>query len=93
MNMNFVTKITILFFTTIKKILNIKNPVVLKDGTCIMDNGFYIIEILPKNEKYRMRLYLKEQKKTIEYYFDISFENRIDKFKQNLGKKDKKWWL
>lgn len=42
-----------------------------------MDDGYYILEILPKNEEYAMRLFLDRDKKPLEYYFDICRNIRI----------------
>jgi predicted RNA-binding protein associated with RNAse of E/G family len=41
-------------------------------------NGSYIVEIIPKNEFYSMRVYTDEQGNILEYYFDISRENGFD---------------
>lgn len=44
-----------------------------------MDNGYYLIEIVPKNKNYALRIYLNDQKEPVEYYIDITKENGIDK--------------
>lgn len=66
------------YYLSIKKIINIDNPFILPNNLCVIDNGYYIVEVIPKNENYAMRVYLNEQKKRLEYYFDISLENGID---------------
>ena len=66
------------YYLSVKEIINIENPFVLSNGLCLIDNGYYIVEVIPKNENYAMRVYFNEQKKRLEYYFDISLENGID---------------
>ena len=53
-------------------------PFVLNNGLKVIDNGYYILELLPKNENYSMRVYFNEKKEILEYYFDISLSNGID---------------
>ena len=38
-----------------------------------------VYEIIPKNEKYAMRIFINDKKEILEYYFDISLGNGIDK--------------
>ena len=47
-------------------------------GVCLMDEGFSIVEVVPKNENYAMRVFLNRENVPVEYYFDISLENGID---------------
>ena len=66
------------YYLSIKKILNIKKPFILENGLCLIDNNYYIVEVLPKNENYAMRVYFNEKKERLEYYFDISLKNGLD---------------
>lgn len=66
------------YYLSIKKILNIEKPFILENGLCLIDNNYYIVEVLPKNENYAMRVYFNEKKERLEYYFDISLKNGID---------------
>lgn len=66
------------YYLSIKKILNIEKPFILENGLCLIDNNYYIVEVLPKNENYAMRVYFNEKKERLEYYFDISLENGLD---------------
>ena len=52
---------------------------VVSNGTKLMDNDYYMLELIPKNENYSMRVYFDENKEIISYYFDISLENGLDK--------------
>ena len=47
-------------------------PSVLSNGLKVVDNGYYILEILPKDENYAIRVYFDNNKNIIEYYIDIT---------------------
>lgn len=66
------------YYLSIKKILNIEKPFILENGLCLIDNNYYIVEVIPKNENYAMRVYFNEKKERLEYYFDISLKNGLD---------------
>lgn len=66
------------YYLSIKKILNIEKPFILENGLCLIDNNYYIVEVLPKNENYAMRVYFNEKKERLGYYFDISLKNGLD---------------
>lgn len=65
-------------YISVKKILDIDNPFIISNGLCIIDNNYYIMEVIPKNENYSMRVFFNDKRKRLEYYFDISLENGID---------------
>ena len=44
----------------------------------LLDNNYYIVEIIPKKENYALRIFLNEKKEVVEYYFDITKHNGID---------------
>ena len=66
------------YYLSVKKIISIKEPFILSNGLCIINNGYYIVEVLPKKENYTMRVYFNEKKERLEYYFDISLKNDLD---------------
>lgn len=66
------------YYISVKKIINIEVPFVLPNGLCLIDNGYYIFEVIPKEENYAMRVYFNEKKERLEYYFDISLKNGLD---------------
>ena len=43
-----------------------------------MDDGYYIVEVVPHDENYGMRVYLDNNKKILQFYFDISLGNGVD---------------
>ncbi len=66
------------YYLAIKKIIDIKEPFISPNGLRLIDNGYYIAEVIPKNENYTMRVYFNKKMERLEYYFDISLENGID---------------
>jgi hypothetical protein len=67
------------YYICVKKLIKISERFIINHGIVAMDNGYYILEVVPKNENYAMRLFLNEKKEPIEYYFDIIKESGIDK--------------
>jgi len=69
------------YYLCIKKINKINPPFVLhefdKDITHI-DNGYYIVEYTSIDKLYNARVYIDNNKKIIDYYFDISSENGLE---------------
>ena len=58
------------YYLCVKHIIETDPPFIV-DGRTIIGNGTYVMELIPKNEKYSMRVYFDENKNIIEYYFDI----------------------
>ena len=65
-------------YISVKKIIDIKEPFILSNGLCVIDNNYYIMEVIPKNENYAMRVFFNNNKEILEYYFDVSLENGLD---------------
>lgn len=71
-------------YSVIKKVNSIDEPYIsVRNGknVCLLKEGYYMIEYLPKNEHYDVRVFLDENKKAISYYIDI-----IDKIGIEDGK-------
>lgn len=66
-------------YISIKKILEVEKPFCTKQGGCLINNNYYIIEVVPLNENYCIRLFIDNQKHVILYYFDITLKNGFDK--------------
>ena len=66
------------YYLSVKKILKTMSPFILENGLCLINNNYYIVEVLPKFENYAMRVYFNEKKERLEYYFDISLKNGLD---------------
>ena len=65
-------------YISVKKLIMVKERFIIKNNLCVMDNGYYILEIVPKKENYAMRLFLNQNKEPLEYYFDICKNNGLD---------------
>lgn len=66
------------YYVSVKKLISITEKFIIKDGLCVMDNGYYVLEIVPKNDNYAMRLFFNDKKEPLEYYFDICKNSRLD---------------
>lgn len=42
-----------------------------------INDGYYVVEITPLNENYNIRFYVDNNKRLIDYYIDITLENKI----------------
>jgi uncharacterized protein len=77
-NIKFIVAEELDYYASIKKILKRNKPFIISNGDCLIDNNYSMIEILPKNENYSMRVYFNEKNEILQYYFDISAGNGID---------------
>jgi len=66
------------YYISVKKLISVREKFIINDGLCVMDDGYYIFEVIPKNDNYAMRLFLNSNKEPLEYYFDICKNNRLD---------------
>lgn len=69
------------YYITVKKVNKIKEPFILEEESRevkIIDNGYYILEYIPLNEKYICRIHIDEEKNVIERFFIASKENKIE---------------
>ena len=64
-------------YISVKEIIKIDEPFII-DNYLLLDNNYYIVEIVPKKENYALRIFLNEKKEIVEYYFDITKHNGID---------------
>ncbi len=61
-------------YCVIKKVNSIDKPYISTHtgkGICLLKEGYYMIEYLPRNEKYGVRVFLDDNKNTVSYYIDI----------------------
>lgn len=61
-----------------KKIISIKSPFCTENSGCLINKMYSIIEIVPLDENYCIRLFIDKNKKIILYYFDITLKNGFD---------------
>lgn len=67
------------YFVSVKKLVHLSEKFIIRNNVIAMDDGYYILEIIPKNDNYALRVFLNDKKEVIEYYFDIIKESGIDK--------------
>lgn len=60
-----------------KKIID-GDDFVAKEGHKLISNGYYMVEIIPKDGNYVMRAYLDDKMTVQEYYFDVVSDKGID---------------
>ena len=60
-------------YISIKKILELDEPFFTRKGLCLINQNYYIVEIVPLHENYCIRVFVNDKKEIILYYFDISF--------------------
>ena len=65
-------------FVSVKRLIKVTDKFIIRHGIVAMDNGYYIIEMIPKKDNYALRIFLDDKKKIIEYYFDIIKNSGID---------------
>ena len=65
-------------YISVKKLIEVDKKFIIKDNLCVIDNNYYVVEVVPKNENYAMRLFLDNNQKPLEYYFDICKNNGVD---------------
>lgn len=66
------------YYIVVKKIIKADLKFIIKDNFCVIDDNYYVLEIVPKDENYAMRLFLDDKKKPLEYYFDICKNSNLD---------------
>ena len=66
------------YYICVKKIIKAREKFIISNGLCVMDDNYYVFEVIPKNENYAMRLFLDNDMNELEYYFDICKNNRLD---------------
>jgi len=65
------------YYVAVKEYIELEHPVVINELKLI-DKGYKIIEVIPKNENYAMRVFTNDKKEILQYYFDIILGSGID---------------
>ena len=65
------------FYLSVKKLIHVTENFVIRHNITVMADGYYIVEVIPKNENYALRMYLNDKKEVIEYYFDVIKESGL----------------
>lgn len=66
------------YYVCVKKLIKVREKFIISNNLCVMDDGYYVFEVIPKNENYAMRLFLDSDMNELEFYFDICKNNSID---------------
>lgn len=67
------------YYISVKKLIKVDEKFIINDGLCVMDDNYYVFEVVPKVGNYAMRLFLDDKRNPLEYYFDIFKSSGIDK--------------
>ena len=65
------------FYLSVKKLIKVSEKFIIKNNICVMDDGYYVVEVVPKHENYALRLFYDNLKNPLEYYFDICKNNGL----------------
>lgn len=71
-------------YISVKNILELKEPFYTDNGICLIDENYYIVEIIPLHENYCIRIFINNKRNVILYYFDITFQNGFDSSKKSI---------
>ena len=59
------------YYISVKKLIECREKYIIDDNVVVMDDGYYVFEVIPKDKDYAMRLFIDKDKQPLEYYFDI----------------------
>ena len=65
------------YYVSLKELIHLTEPFIINNGVTAMDDGYYIIEMVPKTGHQALRIFLNDKKEIVEYYFDIIKESGI----------------
>ena len=65
------------YYLSVKKLIDVRKKFIILDYLCVMDNDYYVVEVVPKNENYALRIFFDNLKNPLEYYFDITKNNGL----------------
>lgn len=66
------------YYISVKKLIECREKYIIDDNVVVMDDGYYVFEVIPKDKDYAMRLFIDKDKQPLEYYFDICRNARLD---------------
>lgn len=65
------------YYVSLKKLIHVTQPFIIHKNITAMDDGYFILEIIPKKGHQALRLFLNDKKEVVEYYFDIIKESGL----------------
>ena len=67
------------YYVSVKKLVHLTDNFYINNGKILgMAAGFYVMEIISKNDNYALRMFINDKKEIVEYYFDIIKSCGID---------------
>ncbi len=66
------------YYVSVKKLIHITEKFIIRHKIVAMDDGYYVMEVIPKEGHIAMRLFLNDKKEPVEYYFDIIKRTGVD---------------
>ena len=46
------------YYVSVKKLIKVREKFIIKNNICVMDDNYYVVEVVPKHENYALRLFL-----------------------------------
>ena len=65
-------------YVVVKKIKQVEKKFMASPSLCLIDDGYYILELIPKKENYLIRAFFNDKKELLEYYIDIIKSSGMD---------------
>lgn len=65
-------------FVVVKKIKKTSKPFITSKGERLVDDGYMLIEITPKNSNYNVRVFFDEERNILQRYIDICKSTGFD---------------
>jgi len=66
------------YYVCVKRLNHLSKKFVITNGVIGMDDGYYIVEIIPKTGHQALRMFLDDKKNIVEYYFDVIKESGLE---------------
>ena len=65
-------------FATVKEIKKVEKKFFANPELCLINDGSYILELIPKKENYCIRAFFDKNKTLLEYYIDVIHSSGLD---------------
>ena len=66
------------YYICVKRLNHLSKKFIITNGVIGMDDGYYIVEIIPKTGHQALRMFLDDKKNIVEYYFDVIKESGLE---------------
>ena len=65
-------------YAVVKHIKQVEKKFIASSSLCLIDDGYFILELIPKEKNYLIRAFFNDKKELLEYYIDIIKSSGID---------------